>query len=546
MYRLLIVDDEPIIVNGLVDFFSQQDIWPLEVYGAVSAEEALMLLGQTRMDIVISDIGMPDMDGLELQKRIVRHWPRCKVIFLTGFNDFGFVQEAMRHQGFDYVLKAEGDDAVLKAVDKAIAQTKEDIRKEELLKQADKQMRLALPSLQKEILRNIVQGDLYAVAKLEAHFSELHVPLAADKPVIAVLVRVDNFRRDYSVYDRSLLIYSIQNVAQEYLQASAKSVFVELDISRMMWFVQPETAGAYPYAWDESRVFVKGCLELIQQTCKELLGTPLSIIMKNASVHWTAIGDLYAEYTLMMSRGLGMGAEFLWVYEEKAANALNSLRAPFNSGQLKSRLDLLLYHLQNGNKEGFDTVLTEVLREGEQYANEPLIRQQIYYSLVPVFLGQLNRCNPDELDRHVDIGKLTTGAHASWAEAAAFFQELSLAIFVESKGGMEQEENVVVQKIQRYVHEHLDGDVSLVRIGDAVGHNSKYLSRLYKKIAGEDLSGFISRAKLSRAQSLLQETNMKIYEVAAAVGFLSEPYFYRFFRKAIGMTPQEYRDLHGG
>ncbi|MDG0790091.1 response regulator [Cohnella ginsengisoli] len=81
MYRLLIVDDEPIIVNGLIDYFSQSDQWPLEVYGVSSAEEALQLLLQNRMDIVITDIGMPEMNGLELQKRIVAQWPRCKIIF---------------------------------------------------------------------------------------------------------------------------------------------------------------------------------------------------------------------------------------------------------------------------------------------------------------------------------------------------------------------------------------------------------------------------------------------------------------------------------
>jgi len=64
---------------------------------------------------------------------------------------------------------------------------------------------------------------------------------------------------------------------------------------------------------------------------------------------------------------------------------------------------------------------------------------------------------------------------------------------------MEQEEYVIVNKIQAYIHDHLNGDVSLDRIGDMIGHNSKYLSRLYKKITGEGLSDYIGRIKLVRA-----------------------------------------------
>jgi len=548
MHRLLIVDDEPLIVNGLVDFFTQLERWPLEVYGALSAEEALELLGKTRMDIVISDIGMPDMDGLELQKRIVRQWPLCKVIFLTGYNDFGYIQEAMRHQGFDYVLKAEGDEAVLKALEKAIEQTREDFRKEELLLQADKQLRLAIPSLQKELLLNILQGDLVAVARLDDYFAELQVLLDARMPVIAVLLRVDHFRRDYSIYDRSLLVYSIQNIACEYLQTSVRVVPVELDRSRMMLLIQPsEENEDAAERWGECIVFVKGCLELIQQTCKELLNMPLSFIMKEQTLPWAELGGLFEEYTRMLSQGLGMGEEILWIYREGSQHGKRIDGSPVHSGQMISQLDRLRLHLQNGQQEAFEAVLAEFLREGAERAAEPWIRQEIFYSLVPIFLAHRNRHYAAELGTHADFSKLTAiEAHASWQEAMGYFGELANVFFTDSRGGLEQEENVVVQTIQKFVQDHLDGDLSLVRIGDMIGHNSKYLSRLYKKIAGEDLSAYISRAKLTRAQSLLKESSMKIYEISNAVGFLSEPYFYRFFRKATGMTPQEYRELHGG
>lgn len=547
MNRLLIVDDEPIIVNGLVDFFTQQEQWPLEVYGALSAEEALAQLSRHRMDIVITDIGMPDMNGLEMQKRIVRQWPRCKVIFLTGYNDFGYVQEAMRHQGFDYVLKAEGDEAILKALGKAIEHTREEIRKEEMLERAEQQMRLAVPSLQKELLRQILLGDKQAIGSLSEHFVKLQLPFQADQPVIMVLARVDAFKAEYSLYDRSLLMYSIQNIAQEYLQKSVRMVSVELDRSRMLWFIQPQLEeGTDSDCWENCGKFIKGSLELVQQACNDLLRTPISFIMQDEPVAWPKVSYVFEHYTRMMSRGLGMGNEFLWTFQGEEEKTSEFARTPFNSISLHNRLDQLKLHLQNIQKESFDSVMQEIMQEGARHDDNPMIQQEIYYSLVSLFLSHLNRHDAGVSGLHKDIGKLTKmGIHSSWLDVTEFFEQFSAAIFAESKGGMEQEENVVVHKIQTYIQKHLNEDISLIRIGDVIGYNSKYLSRLYKKITGEDLSAYISRTKLSRAQRMLKETDMKIYEVSGAVGFLSEPYFYRFFRKATGMTPQEYRDLNG-
>lgn len=80
-YRILIVDDEPFIVNGLAELCLGAEFLELEVYKAYSSSEALGWLKRAKMDIVLSDIKMPGLNGLALQKEISRQWPHCKVIF---------------------------------------------------------------------------------------------------------------------------------------------------------------------------------------------------------------------------------------------------------------------------------------------------------------------------------------------------------------------------------------------------------------------------------------------------------------------------------
>ncbi|MBW7462077.1 response regulator, partial [Paenibacillus sepulcri] len=120
MYNLLIVDDEPRIVSGLYEQFLDWKPEELNVYRAYSPLEALAILTGSKMDIVLTDIHMPGMSGIELQQKIHERWPRCKVIFLTGYSDFDYIQSAMRNGGMDYILKVEGDEPILAAVGRAI------------------------------------------------------------------------------------------------------------------------------------------------------------------------------------------------------------------------------------------------------------------------------------------------------------------------------------------------------------------------------------------------------------------------------------------
>src|SRR5690606_38052603 len=103
MYRVLVVDDEPYLVNSLTAMLADMDDLELDVYPSYSAFEALKLLEQWKFDIVLSDIQMPGMDGLELQGRINRLWPRCKFIFLAGYDHFEYIQSALKHGASNYI-----------------------------------------------------------------------------------------------------------------------------------------------------------------------------------------------------------------------------------------------------------------------------------------------------------------------------------------------------------------------------------------------------------------------------------------------------------
>ena len=105
MYRILIVDDEPMIVEGLCALFEEQDAVQLEVYKACLAAEALGIMNRRRIDILLTDIRMPAVSGIELMQRVRANWPACRIIFLTAFEEFEYAYAALKNPGVRFLLK---------------------------------------------------------------------------------------------------------------------------------------------------------------------------------------------------------------------------------------------------------------------------------------------------------------------------------------------------------------------------------------------------------------------------------------------------------
>ncbi|RAV21488.1 response regulator [Paenibacillus contaminans] len=140
MYRLLIVDDMPIVADGLEGLLQEAAHLNVKLYKAYSGSKALDVLRSERIDIVLCDIKMPGMEGIDLLKEIRHRWPHCKVIFLTAYDDFEYVRSAMSLGGFEYILKVEDDRKIIRTIEKAIDAICEEDAARSLVQQAYREL----------------------------------------------------------------------------------------------------------------------------------------------------------------------------------------------------------------------------------------------------------------------------------------------------------------------------------------------------------------------------------------------------------------------
>jgi len=543
MFRLLIVDNEPMIVDGLAELFRRQNFAELEIVGAYNSVNAVRYAERSRIDVALLDIRMPGMSGLELQRTIIAKWPRCKVIMLSGYSDFAFVQEAMRHGGVDYLLKTDGDDAIIAAVRKALTAIGKELQQDSLLDRARSQIQRSMPALQTEFFRNLLQGG---VSDMKAYFRELDVPLRQEQPVLVFIGKVDEWDETFKPADKSLIGYAVRNIVEELLEESLQIFSVVYDPTILAWFVQPKSDENGELSGDDERwkpvlIFVKETLELIQLTCSNLLNKQVSFFVAGKPVMWSEAAGTFERLKRLMSFHFDMRETILIDEGQSQHEVTDNAFNPDLTLQLK-KMDQLEMMLENGRRGEFVHTI-EGLRQLFLPIDEISYKMEIFFSLSSIFVSYLNRWGLyKRFEAEVSALLRVQADQVTWDELMDLFGNLAEMIFEQKKLGIQDHQSSLIERIHWYVEAHLANDISLTSIAEFTGHSPTYLSRLYKQMTRTSLSGFIMETRLDKAKRLLEKNQLKISSISEAVGFTSEPSFYRFFKKATGKTPQAYRD----
>ena len=291
MYRMLIVDDEAIIADGLYEVFQSVKTLDLDIYKAYSAFEALELLNKTRIDLVLSDIHMPGMDGLQLLEQIHNRWPKCRVIFLTGYNEFDYVYTAIQYEGVSYLLKTEGYDKVIQTVQSTVAEIERNFKQETLLQEAEKQLETARELLRGNFLTDVLKGRLFEQEINAQQFSELGIHMDAGEQVVMLIGRIDSLPKGLPYSEKTRRLYSVSITAEKYFGDCIQYVQFNDESSYLVWLIQPgrDMMSDTKTMWEKCITFVKGNLELVQLACLESAKVSVSFALDDTPSRWVKL-----------------------------------------------------------------------------------------------------------------------------------------------------------------------------------------------------------------------------------------------------------------
>ncbi|NUU79337.1 helix-turn-helix domain-containing protein [Paenibacillus xylanilyticus] len=536
MYRLLIVDDEEIITDALYETFARYMPDRLDVYKAYSASEALAWMERSRIDIVLTDIRMPGMNGLELTEQVQVYWSHCRVIFLTGYSDFNYAYKAFQMPNVRYLLKTEGYDKVMAVVEEVMEEIRQSHDMHELLeKSSEITCKLALLQ-QEEFLRNQLQnGTAYtdSTFEIQKELDRWELGLHASSSVYVVLGRFHS-KDKHTHLERAQIQAQTQLIVSSLLEEHIVHVSVPDHYGDMVWLIQPRSDTEPGSSFVR---YLEGTLELIQEACMTSLGISVAFALGGKSCQWSEIPRQYERLRQLHWMKIGDGISMvLKDYDDVLSN-----QGQREFTRVSNRIEVMSGYLETGRIQQFYEVFEELVNELIQQDVNLERTMETYYNLALHLYSVINRwgLNQDIPDQR---RLLHLNEYTCMKDAVQFLYQAADQL-VRFKSSNEQERaNAVIHSLCTYITEHLEEDLSLVRLAELYHFNPSYLSRFFKQEMGINLSEFIDELRIRRAKDLLRNADLMVREVALQVGYEAAHSFTRFFKKVTGMTPQEFRE----
>ncbi|MDQ0061069.1 response regulator [Paenibacillus harenae] len=520
--HVLIVDDEPIIRNGLKSFIDWGKLGLVLEGDCANGKEALAAFGKARIDILITDIKMPVMDGLELTRQALAINPNVKIILISSYNEFEYVREGMKQGAIDYLLKPtlEADEliAVLLRCKELLARGR---------KQAAFQQQIMLQTalldrkrLEQDVIRSLVSGDP------GVRFSDLFGMDMDAGPYVCAYVTADGLTEWQETYGNLHIGMMYEDMQTLFYDWSKRGCAPILSGEGLLLI--------YPDAHKHDRDAEAGhSLAGFQ----ELVAGELSVSVTFG--YCLTMGTEWLESGMSRSRSAaerrfyeGTGRIYAWNEAEAKAHAD---RHPEIEEQSRHALQELL----RSDHSPAAIIDSFIMRWRTERPSPELVRRQSY-ELLTAFSYRNGDAKTlfdfRELVRRCDTISQLEAAIRSLAEEMEQPNRLRLA----DKGHSAQ----LIAKAIEYIKLHYREELTLQDVADSIHVSKSYLSNLFKKQSGHNFIDYVIDLRLHEAKRLLTQDEIKIYEVAERSGFNDVKYFSKLFKKMTQMTPVEYRDKH--
>lgn len=532
MYRVLLVDDEILVRDAIRENINWNKIGCELVGDCQNGQEAAEFVKKNPVDIVLTDICMPYMDGMELSHFLHDNYPDIVIVIFSGFGEFEYAKKAIQYNVSEYLLKpitAMELTGVLEKMKEKVDQKKQEKQRMDNLTKASESYRknaLMIRSKAIEALVTCSQDIQTSLNQLE----EMEIELNAREYRVAVF-DIDIYSGMYQLdmekqQESALMAFVLFNVGDEIVSRENAGLAYQEGNNRVcvLFYGDHEQAGEQ---------VIRMCRE-IQQKVKEVIGMEVSVCVGTRVKHPEELILSYNNASSALQHRYLLGGELLLDMEKTTSG---------QSISIYESLDELTEALKAGKKESMDLVLAKLEAEIKgamvEKSRACLYLQQIIRAIRNVYEivdgdSEKNLQKQEELLHSVAEQK-------SFQKAIELVKEYAQRTFEElmnlnSSSGQRQ----AIMAMDYIQNNYMDPDLSLNSLCSYLCISTSHFSTIFKEVTGETFMEVLIRTRMQKAKELLENTTMKNYEIAEKVGFSDPHYFGISFKKMTGKTPTEY------
>ena len=511
MYKVVVVEDDKIIRRGICQAIPWEQNGFVVAGEASDGELALELIEREQPHVVISDINMPFLNGLDMVRQLKDKTPDTRFIFLTGYEDFTYAQQAIQLKAFDYLLKPVDTSVLLQKAIEAAAEWEEAAEKE-------KRITSSMPILQQKFFRKIENDD--AELDIEKELADLKVELEGAFYSI-LLINYTYVSEDHSLFLKEQLV---QKASHYFGEGKSHVLHVaDNEYAILLSFDEGDR---------QKNKFAEGLFnELInEETVTMTLGRTYANLFE--------ISHSYIEARMAMDMRHIMGTGTLFSIEDTVAKSEKS------NSQFQYLESKVAVQIKQGVPEKVQETLDQFIESVVENKSISLTDLKIFtLKYMTMLFFEIEKWNKEEvksfnssemfkevmeMDTLADMMGVIRGLIQRWAEL----------MYQKEDNDYKSHVDLAIQ----YMKENYgDSNLTLQKVAKLIHVSTPYLSNLFKLEKGFNFGDYLLELRMKKAMELLRVENLKNYEVAEQVGYSNPQYFSICFKKYTSYTPAEYK-----
>lgn len=528
----MIVDDEPIIRKGLANFIAWDSIECKVTCECTNGLEAKELIPTQKPDIIISDIKMPGMDGIELSKYIYENYPEIKVILLTGYSEFKYAQSAIKFNVVDFVLKPSSNEKITLAIEKSKKLIFDDRLKVKKISYLNEKLDQNVTQLQEKFFYDYINGILQNKTRIQSEMDNLKINLKS--------YHVLFFK--FNINPHNQLITNGENKKNILLEIKK---FISIIFKDYLHYNVTINCTSLCTVLNFESSFENDPTSIISNKSKELLhffsnfmNIPISLGISDLHNELEEVPIAYEESIESLSQKF-YDDDIIFTYSK-----YNSKKPDLTNSLEQTYIDKIINSIKSGDTEiAIDSTnkliyeLKASRQSIEHIKNVSVLLCSLSFKLLMNHYVNLSEIVGNSSKTYKDIlncdsiGKLT------------HILEKVILLVIERLSYLNSQDNYIIKKVTDYIESNFANPVKLNDVAELAHVNSSYLSRLFKKETGSTLTEIVTKIRIEKAKDLLSFSNMKTYEIALKVGIEDPAYFSQVFKKYTGLSPSKFKKL---
>ncbi|TXK78380.1 response regulator [Paenibacillus sp. N3.4] len=536
MYKLVIIDDEPAVRNGLSNYFDW-GAFGIELVGqADDGDTGLEMIGRVKPTIVLTDVKMPSMDGIEMSKEIRMRYPGMKIVFVSGHNDADYLRSALQIHAIDYIFKPVKMAELRKVIERVVQDLRSEEKERRLVQDMQVKLTQSMPLLQEKFLISVIRDGVAKMEDLQDKLDFLNLEMPIESIYIAFVVTIDDSAEVLnkgSERDKQLLSYAILNVIQELIDTHMKGYAFENRPGEYVGIlILNERA-------EDREALLFMLAEAIRDNLLQWLKISVTIGVGEQVLN---IGYLPSSYKLARE-----AADQKWYLGKNRIITMDSLET---GEERLGRFDAEEYErvitaLKAGDHVRMDTELNDIFqslgrnrKDGYKYCRNLCLQLILLSGRVLLDLNVLTKeWDAKEEEAMEQVPKQETMEDLR-RYIASYLRGVCSCVQEKRNG----KSNNVIERVRHFIEERYPDNLTVANIAEGVYLSQTYVSLLFKQETGETIYEYLTKIRIEKAKELLHDPRNKFYEVCEAVGYSDPSHFSKLFKKITGLTPSMYRN----